>query len=108
MSELMKCAGCKCLFTSENDLSRHIGKFGKDPHEEAFERLHYKIESGNDEETGLLAWHKAKFGGGEIALAENDPSLTHSINQQGSVRMGMYLYTLSTDKKWIIRKIVSE
>ena len=106
--DLLKCSGCKCLFVSENDLGRHVNKFGRNPHLEAFERLHHKIESGNEEETGLLAWHKAKFGTGEIAFAENDPSLTRSIECQGEVRMGKYLYTLSNDKKWILRKVSME
>ena len=106
--ELLKCVGCKCVFVGKSDLQNHHRIFGNAQHEEAFVRLHRKIESGNEEETGLLVWHKAKFGGGEVAFAENDPSLARSIEQQGSVRMGNYCYTLSNDKKWILKKVSME
>jgi len=103
-----KCPFCECYFFTEIDMKKHLNKFGREEHTDAFMRLHRKVDVGSEEETEQTAWHKAKFGTGEITLSANDAALTRSIDQNGEVRMGMYRYTLSNDKKWIIRKIVSE
>jgi len=109
-NDFEKCGFCRCHFSTKIDMKKHLDKFGRKDHEEDFTKLHRKIDRGNEEEeeSSQIVWHKAKFGTGEIALASNDQSLARSIEQQGQVRMGMYLYTLSNDKKWIIRKISSE
>jgi len=104
----LKCSGCNCLFLNKIDLKRHVNKFGREPHDEYLKRFHRKIDAGDEEETGQVVWHKAKFGNGEITLSDNDHSLARLIEQQHEVRMGMYLYTLSNDKKWMIRKIATE
>jgi len=104
-----KCGFCRCYFFTKIDIKKHLDKFGREDHEEDFTKLHRKIDGGNEEEeSSQIMWHKAKFGTGEIALASNDQSLARSIGQQGEVRTGMYLYTLSKDKKWIIRKVSME
>lgn len=109
----LKCSGCNCLFLNKDDLKRHIGKFGRAQHDEYLKRFHRKIDEGDDEENGKvevgkLVWFKAKFGNGEIALADNDRSLARLVMQQHTVRMGPYVFTLSNDQKWVIRKIVPE
>ena len=104
-----KCSGCNCLFLNKIDLKSHLDKFGREQHDEYLKRFHRKVDAGDEEEeTGKVIWNKAKFGGGEITLSSNDNRLARLIGQQGNVRMGMYLYTLSNDKKWMIRKIVQE
>jgi len=108
MNPFEKCPYCECTFLTKPDREKHIDKFGREQHEETFKRFHRKIDAGNEEESGQIVWSKSKYGNGEITIAENDTRLTRSIEQQGEVRMGMYRYTLSNDKKWIIRKIVSE
>ena len=107
--DFIKCPSCECVFLKKSDLKRHLGKFGREDHREVFKRFHRKIDAWNDDkEWELFTWSKGKYGNGEITLASNDTRLARSIEQQGQVRMGMYLYTLSNDKKWIIRKITPE
>jgi len=103
-----KCSGCNCLFLNKIDLKSHLDKFGREQHDEYLKRLHRKADAGNEEELDQLVWSKSKYGDGEITLSSNDNRLARLIDQQGRVRMGMYLYTLSNDKKWIIKKIVRE
>ena len=104
-----KCPGCETLFLNKSDLKKHINKFGREDHKEALKRFHNKIDSWTEEgEWELFTWSKSKYDDGEITYASNDTRIARLIEQHGQVRMGMYLYTLSNDKKWIKRRIVPE
>ena len=106
--DFKKCPGCKCYFFTKIDMKKHLDKFGREDHEEEFQKVHRRVERGDEEESEKGVWSKSKYGDGEILRASKDTLLSRSIEQQGEVRMGMYLYTLSNDKQWIIKKIVME
>ena len=108
-ASFLKCSGCECFFLTKSDLKKHLNKFGREDHKEGLKKLHSKIDVwSEDAEWDQFTWSKSKYGDGEITLASNDARTARLIEQTGPVKMGTYRYTLSGDKKWIIRKIALE
>ena len=44
-SEVFKCSGCPCVFSSEADLKRHIAVFLQRSHLRLFHKLHKRLEN---------------------------------------------------------------
>lgn len=111
-NEFLKCPYCAVLTLNEDDMKAHLARFGDKKHEEAWRKLHERIERGleNDDmpehPTREGKWFKGKFGG-ELLLAEDPSALFYVklINQNGGkpTECGNMTYKLSSDGKWLIR-----
>ncbi len=46
---LLKCPHCQCCFCSQEDLKRHIARYGssKNEHAEEFRKVHERLEHGS-------------------------------------------------------------
>jgi hypothetical protein len=92
-----KCDYCDCYFNSDYDEFLHLQAFGRHAHGESAREPDENSLEG-------LGWKPSDFDKGEYCAASKNMQLAQACKMKGSLKIGIYEYSVSKNGKWLKRK----